>query len=128
MTKKGKQKMTKDSLVTLRLDDTIKQVIQRLAAGDNRSMSNYIHHVLEEHIREELKKERQPAIAEILAASERLPVVDRAALARQFEAHLGQQQSPSVVTPSDEQPRRKIGKKCKAPAMLVVSVPKAIKK
>jgi hypothetical protein len=137
--------MTRDNSVTFRLNETIKAFLQVLARQERRTLSSYIEFILEKHI-DDLAPERKKSVLEALVHSpEPDPgegqqatfsslmkqaglddVADRfAALsAAALQAH----QVPSMVTPSDEQPRRKIGKKCKAPAMVVVSVPGAIKR
>jgi hypothetical protein len=133
--------MTRDNSVTFRLNQTIKAFLQELARQERRTLSSYIEYVLDKHI-DDLAPERKKSVLEALVHSpEPDPgegqqatfsslmkqaglddVADRfAALsAAAFQAHM--------VTPSDEQPRRKIGKKCKDPAMVVVSVPGAIKR
>lgn len=47
---------TKKRPFTLRLDETTYTEIGRLSAEDNRSMTNYIEHILQLHIRDVYRK------------------------------------------------------------------------
>jgi predicted DNA-binding protein len=46
----AKRKMNKDSSITLRISDKLKQSLQKMAQDDRRTLSSYIGVVLERHM------------------------------------------------------------------------------
>jgi predicted transcriptional regulator len=58
----------RDDSVTFRLDENIKRFLQELARQEGRTLSNYLEHVLEQHI-DDLAPAKKQAVLEALVRS-----------------------------------------------------------